>query len=153
VDWDSAVVAKYLTPRAFDLPHVKIYDERGTLVFERSSAPGKLEAMIHDIRVLVEPHAPAAATPTPDAYRLEITVTEQGFEPAEVKVPRDRPVTLVFKRTTDKTCAKDIVISEGNVVKDLPLNQAVEVTLTFTSPGPVPYECGMHMIHGTIVVQ
>jgi len=153
VDWDSAVVARYLTPRAFDLPHVKVYDERGTLVFERSSAPGKLEAMIHDIRTLVEPSAPTPSAATPDAHRVEIVVTEKGFEPAEVKVPRDRPVTLVFTRTTDKTCAKDVMISEGNVVKDLPLDQPVEVTLTFTTPGPVPFRCGMNMIHGTIVVQ
>jgi plastocyanin domain-containing protein len=91
--------------------------------------------------------------PTAAAYRVEIAVTEKGFEPAEVKVPRDRPVTLVFTRKTEQTCATDVVISRSNVVKDLPLNQPVEVTLTFTTPGPVDYHCGMNMIRGSIVVQ
>src|SRR5262249_27918113 len=50
VEWDTPVVAQYLTPRGFDLPHVKIYDAKGTLAFEQSSGPGKLVPMIESIR-------------------------------------------------------------------------------------------------------
>lgn len=150
VDWDSPVAEKYLAPQGLALPHVKVFDARGKLVFERSSAPGKLGALIDDIRALVEP--PAKQVSVVEASRVEITVTEQGFEPAEVKVPRDRPVTLVFTRKTDRTCAKDVVLP-GGTIKDLPLNTPVEITMTFTEPGPVSYHCGMNMISGTIVVQ
>jgi thiol-disulfide isomerase/thioredoxin/plastocyanin len=59
VDWDSPVVAQYLTPRGFDLPHVKIYDAKGALVYERSSGPGKLVPMIESIRAIVAPAVPA----------------------------------------------------------------------------------------------
>ncbi len=54
VDWDSKAAARYLSPGGFDLPHVKIFDPAGTLVFERSSAPGKLQLLIDDVRKLVE---------------------------------------------------------------------------------------------------
>jgi thiol-disulfide isomerase/thioredoxin len=154
VDWDSQVATKYLAPRGFALPHVKIFDASGTLVFERSSAPGKLGALIADITALVEP--PPMTGPAQghavEAYRVEIDVTPQGFEPTEVKVPRDRPVTLVITRKTEQTCAKDVVLP-GGTIRDLPLNTPVEVTITFTTPGPVGYACGMNMIKGTIVVQ
>jgi thiol-disulfide isomerase/thioredoxin len=63
VDWDSAVVAQYLTPRGFDLPHVKIYDASGKLVFEQSSGPGKLVPMIESIRKIVDPKPATPATP------------------------------------------------------------------------------------------
>lgn len=149
VDWDSAVVAKYLTPRAFDLPHVKVFDASGTLVFERSSAPGMLGKLIEDVRALVEP--PTTTSPAAEAYRVEIEVTEAGFEPAEIKVPRGRPVTLVVTRKTDKTCAKDVAIA-GQVV-DLPLDKPVEINVSFEKPGTVTYACGMNMIKGSIIVQ
>jgi thiol-disulfide isomerase/thioredoxin len=66
VDWDSPVVAQYLTPRGFDLPHVKIYDATGALVFEQSSGPGKLVPMIDSIRAIVAPPPPAVAPPSTD---------------------------------------------------------------------------------------
>jgi thiol-disulfide isomerase/thioredoxin len=55
VDWDSKTAARYLTPGGFDLPHVKIFDASGKRIFEKSSAVGKLDALIAEIRTLVEP--------------------------------------------------------------------------------------------------
>lgn len=150
VDWDSPVVARYLTPRAFDLPHVKVFDATGKLVFERSSAPGKLGALIDDVRALVEPPSNSPVTST-ESYRVEVVVTDEGFEPAEIKVPHGRPVTLVITRKTDKTCATDVAIA--GQVKDLPLDTPVEIPLSFDKPGTVTYACSMNMIKGTIVVQ
>lgn len=88
--------------------------------------------------------------------RYEIAVTERGFEPDDVSVPGGKPVTLVFSRKTDKTCAKDIVLDLGDgkkIEKDLPLNQPVEIAMTFPKAGELAYACGMDMIHGTITVR
>ena len=57
VDWDSAAVAKHLTPKGFDLPHLKVFDAHGKLVLERSSNPGGLEALNRDVQFLVEVEA------------------------------------------------------------------------------------------------
>jgi len=84
---------------------------------------------------------------------VAIQVTEKGFEPAEVTVTRGRPVRLVVTRKTDRTCAKEFVLAELNIRKDLPLNQPVEITFTPAAGGELRYACGMNMITGKIVVQ
>lgn len=97
-----------------------------------------------------------ATAPAPDSSRLEISVTEQGFEPDNAQVPAGKPVTLVFTRNTDNTCAKKVVVKmpDGNKLeKDLPLDQPVEIAATFPTAGTVGYACGMDMVKGTITVQ
>ena len=42
--------------------------------------------------------------------RAEISVTERGFEPAQVLVTHGRPVTLVVTRMTEMTCVTEMVM-------------------------------------------
>ncbi len=84
---------------------------------------------------------------------IAITVTQKGFEPAEVKVPKGAPVTLLVTRKTEKTCAKEFVMAEYGIRKNLPLNQPVEIVFTPNEAGELRYACGMDMIAGTVVVQ
>jgi plastocyanin domain-containing protein len=98
---------------------------------------------------------PAVAAPV-DASRLAIKITEKGFEPADVNVPAGKPVTLVFERTTDETCAKQVIMTldDGQKIeKSLPLNTPVEIAATFSKLGKLTYACGMDMMHGSITVQ
>ena len=101
----------------------------------------------------------AKASPTPTVTtgaRYEIAVTERGFEPGDVAVPAAKPVTIVFDRKTDQTCAKKIVLDTGDgnkVEKDLPLNTPVEIAMTFPKAGKLTYACSMDMMKGTITVQ
>ena len=90
-----------------------------------------------------------------DATRFAIAVTENGFEPDDVSVPAAKPVTLVFERKTDVTCAKEVVVDVGDqkIRKDLPLNTPVELAVTFPKAGKLTYACGMDMIKGTVTVQ
>ena len=97
--------------------------------------------------------------PTPtksaDGTRFDIKVTEKGFEPEDVNVPAGKPVTLVFERKTDQTCAKEVVLTMDDgkkVEKELPLNTPVEIAATFPKAGKLGYACGMDMLKGTIVV-
>ena len=151
IDWESQVVAQHLTPRGFDLPHVKIYDANGKLVFEESSGPGKLQTMIGTIRALVG----GPVQESPPATAVSITVTERGFEPNAVTVPRGVPVTLRIERKVKKTCATEInFINAGDKVRhELPLDKPIEFTVTFTTAGAIQYACDMDMISGTINVR
>lgn len=88
--------------------------------------------------------------------RIEIAVTEQGFRPEKVSVAANEPVTLVFTRTTDNTCAKEVIlqVDENNrIEKQLPLRQPVEVALTLPKPGELRYVCGMNMLAGVISIE
>ena len=88
--------------------------------------------------------------------RVPIVVTENGFEPAVVTVSKGKEVTFVFERKVERTCATEVVfhLDDGQTIeKDLPLNQPVEVALTFAEAGDVTYSCAMNMIKGSVHVQ
>lgn len=98
----------------------------------------------------------AISSADPKPKRIEITVTAKGFEPDRIQVPASQPVMLVITRTTDRTCAKSVVIQLGDgkkVEKTLPLDTAVEVPVTFAKKGELAYACSMDMIKGVILVQ
>ena len=100
--------------------------------------------------------APATTKSPAVASRIQITVTEKGFEPEVVAVPAGTPVALVFERKTEQTCAKDLVLTMDDgkkVERELPLNTPVEILTTFTKAGKLDYACGMDMIKGSILVQ
>lgn len=94
---------------------------------------------------------PAAPT---RSGNIEMSVTENGFEPADVKLKKGAPVTLVITRKTDKTCATEIVIDEHNINTKLPLNQAVTVSFTPNKGGQLRYGCAMEkMIGGVFTIE
>ena len=100
--------------------------------------------------------ADTAKPAAPPPKRIEISVTSRGFEPGKIQVTATQPVTLVFTRKTDRTCAKRVVIQLGDgkkIEKDLPLDTAVEVPATFAKKGELAYACSMDMITGVILVQ
>jgi len=84
---------------------------------------------------------------------IAIAVTEKGFEPAVVRVPAGKPVTLVVTRKAERTCVTEIVIAEENVKRDLPLGQPVEISFTPTRAGEIRYACGMDMLSGRVIVE
>jgi plastocyanin domain-containing protein len=48
--------------------------------------------------------------------------------------------------------AKQLVLKDAGVRKDLPLNQPVTIELTPQKAGEIRYACGMDMISGVLVV-
>jgi plastocyanin domain-containing protein len=98
-----------------------------------------------------------AQTPGPvaasGAQEVRLTVTDKGFEPAEITVEKDRPIVLTVTRKTDATCAKEIVFKGMDVRRDLPLNEDVRIELPAHPSGTLEYACGMDMIKGSLVVR
>jgi plastocyanin len=85
--------------------------------------------------------------------RVAVEVTQEGFVPKEIPAKVGQPITLVVTRKTDLTCAKQIIFADLGVEKELPMNQAVEVTVTPTKPGDLRFACSMDMVAGKLVVQ
>ncbi|HEY7726589.1 MAG TPA: cupredoxin domain-containing protein [Anaeromyxobacteraceae bacterium] len=98
--------------------------------------------------------APAPAGP-PAGQRVEIKVTDAGFEPREVKARKGEPLTLVFTRVTDRTCITAVDIpAEGVKNLELPLNKPATVTVTPRKAGVEAFHCtAMAMGNGKIHVQ
>jgi len=153
IDTDSAAWKAYLEPGGFALPHVKLFGRDGALRWERSGAPPMLAAGVEDAIARVDSPPPPI---DPKLARVAITVTDSGYSPANIEIPRGQPVVLVFTRTSEKTCAVDVhfTLPDGTKIdRRLPLGKPVEIRLQLDRPVEIPYACGMNMVHGTLVVK
>ena len=84
---------------------------------------------------------------------IQVTVTDNGFEPKNVVIKKGQEAVLVMTRKSQNTCATEAVFTETGKKYDLPLNQPVRIDLTGASPGTLHYACGMDMEHGTVVIE
>jgi hypothetical protein len=87
---------------------------------------------------------------------LTVTAGEHGFTPASLAIPRGGPgskATVTFVRTTDKTCATEVVFPDLNITKPLPLNEAVAVDVPSDTARALTFQCGMAMYKGALVVR
>jgi plastocyanin domain-containing protein len=85
--------------------------------------------------------------------RVELSVTERGFEPSPVRVQAGVPVTLVVTRKTEQTCATELVVSGTTLKVPLPLDVPVTVTFLPEKSGALRYGCGMGMmVSGVLLV-
>jgi RND family efflux transporter MFP subunit len=88
-----------------------------------------------------------------DPQAVRIAVTEKGFEPAKVRLHAGTPARLTFLRTTDNTCATEVVFPSLNIKRALPLNEPVPIEFTPSKAGDVAFVCGMNMLKGVVVVE
>lgn len=87
------------------------------------------------------------------AQKISLQVTENGFEPNEIKVKRGSHVILKINRKTETTCATQIVMKERAIKVDLPLNKDISVDLGILKKGDIRFACGMDMISGHIIAE
>lgn len=86
--------------------------------------------------------------------KVEITVTDDGFVPTPIKVKKGEPLKLLVTRKTDATCANRLVLDEGKIDAELPLNKTVELAFTPTKAGQIKYGCQMgKMISAVLIVE
>ncbi len=83
----------------------------------------------------------------------KVVVNEQGFDPAKVTLRTGTPARLTVLRTTDNTCATEVVFPSLNIKRALPLNEPVEIEFTPAKSGEIAFACGMNMLKGLVVVE
>jgi plastocyanin domain-containing protein len=91
-----------------------------------------------------------ASTPLAD-----VTAGEHGFTPTSLKLPAGGAGshgTVTFVRTTDKTCATEVVFPDLGLEKKLPLNEVVSVEVPTDAAKTLTFQCGMAMYRGAVVV-
>lgn len=94
----------------------------------------------------------SAGAPRADVQSARVTVSDQGFEPSPLTLRAGVPAEVTFLRTSDKTCATEVIIPSLDIKRALPLNQPVLIALT-PSRGELAFACGMNMLRGRIVAQ
>jgi plastocyanin len=83
----------------------------------------------------------------------KIVVSEHGYEPATITLRAGTPARITFLRTTDKTCAAEVVFPSLNIKRALPVNEPVRIEFTPAKSGDIAFACGMNMLEGVIVVR
>ena len=84
---------------------------------------------------------------------IVVTVDQKGYTPASIEIPKNvKEVTLSFTRTTDSTCAREVVFEGQNINKKLPLNEAVEITFNTQAATKITYGCHMDKMYKGVIV-
>ena len=84
---------------------------------------------------------------------VAIAVTEDGFVPPVVVVPKGQPYTLAVTRKVEATCATELVFDQSGEHYALPLDQTVHIPMPAASAETLSYACGMGMLTGQVVVR
>lgn len=103
------------------------------------------------LAVSFTPQAVTRAAQKPQVVTVKIT--KQGFEPKTFTLQRDVPARVTFVRETDQTCGHQLVLSEYNINRALPLAKPITVEFTPRRAGEFTVTCGMNMLRGKVVVQ
>jgi plastocyanin domain-containing protein len=95
---------------------------------------------------------PAASAAPLVGRRVDVTASNDGYSPKEIAAKKGEDLVLRFTRTTKSECLSEVVFPSLNIKKELPLNQAVEIAVKADKEGKIPFQCGMAMVFGSIVV-
>lgn len=89
----------------------------------------------------------------PASQTARVNITQMGYEPATLRLKRGVPARITFVRMTDDTCATEVAFPSHGISRNLPLNQAVTISLNKMQAGEFNFTCGMGMHRGKLIVQ
>ncbi len=85
---------------------------------------------------------------------INVIVNENGYNPSEIKIPKHLDfVTLNFKRTTDKTCAREVISKNLGINKKLPLNKVVKIKFDIRNKDSITFGCHMNMMYKGMLIK
>ncbi len=84
---------------------------------------------------------------------VRVTANEDGFKPSSVTFKKGAPASLEFIRTSDDTCATEVVFPQLNVKKDLPKGTPVRIEIPTDKDQRLTFQCGMGMYKSAVVIE
>jgi hypothetical protein len=95
----------------------------------------------------------AAAVPVvpPSPPVVLVAVTADGFVPNRIHVKRGVPTRLTITRSSNGTCAHEIVFADRDGLTELPMGKTVEIVYTSNTAGEVQFGCAMGMMVGGVL--
>jgi plastocyanin domain-containing protein len=97
--------------------------------------------------------APATAGKVENGVRrIDVEAGKSGYAPERIVGKPGEKLMLVFKRTVEGECLRELKTPDGKLV-ELPMNKTVEVAVTVPQSGELAFACGMDMFKGVIVAQ
>ena len=99
-----------------------------------------------------EREATAAVVNEAGVQEIDVTV-KGGYSPDVIVVDRGRPVRLNFRREETSSCSEQVILGDFGIARDLPAFKTTPVEFTPEKSGEFPFNCGMNMLHGKLIVQ
>lgn len=82
-----------------------------------------------------------------------VCATENGYEPSSMEVKKGTPLRIRFIRTTNSTCATEVISADPKIDQSLPeLGKPVEVEIPTNVAREITLSCSMKMFHTKIRV-
>ncbi len=97
--------------------------------------------------------APSMARAQDAGVREVEVVVDQGYQPSRIEVAQGEAVRLRFIRRDYGGCTREVVFPTLNLRRELPTNQPVVIELPALPLGETPFQCGMNMVRGVVVVR
>src|SRR6266852_9895074 len=76
-----------------------------------------------------------------------------GYSPDLIRVRQSVPLRIVFDRQESGECTSRVVFPDFALNRALPAMAKTTVEFTPDKSGRFGFECGMNMVHGTLVVE
>lgn len=122
----------------------------------RSASIAVLVLAVVDVAIVgCEKKDGALATTAPQCSTC-VVADARGFTPSTLALPLGGPgskTAVTFTRTSDDTCARDVVIADLGVKQPLPLNTPVKIDVPTDAARTLTFQCGMSMYKSSLVVK
>lgn len=85
-----------------------------------------------------------------------VTADDKGFTPTSLHIPKGAPgstVKVTFTRTTNATCATEVVFPDLKLQEALPLGKPVSLDIPSAEARTLTFQCGMGMYKSSLVIQ
>jgi len=99
-----------------------------------------------------EPATLATGTVKDGVRSVKIEAGKDGYVPERIPGKPGEKLNLVFTRTVEGECLRELKTPDGKVV-ELPMNKPYEIAITVPQSGEVKFACGMEMFFGVIVAE
>lgn len=82
-----------------------------------------------------------------------LILVKGGYTPNSIVVEHGKPVRLNFRREETAACSEQVIFPDFGRSAELPEGEVVPIEIVPEAPGEYGFECGMGMLHGTLIVQ
>lgn len=112
---------------------------------------GKVIAVPFVVQVAENKTAAAPDTAAP-ADAIKVTVSKDGYTPAQINAKKGQPVKIAFYRADAENCGGEVIFPKLGIREKLPVGKTVVVTVTPKETGEFAFACGMDMLKGKLIV-
>ncbi len=84
---------------------------------------------------------------------IDIIVDGGTYSPNIIRAKHNKPAHLKFLRKDPSPCAEWVIFDKLNISQELPIDQAITLTLSNEEQGEFEFTCQMGMYRGKLIVE